>query len=177
MIAASSTSFQPTMVFSIGSSKCPRVEYAATPPTATSKALRAQAVGIAARVGLDEIAAIGHASDDRKAPLLGIDRELRRRDDIPYDVGAADIRVTSIAAVVRQLKVVAGEVAYRGDRFELRTQCRRRRGTVDDIAGDGLALRHERELAFGAFKKVAAAAQERDHANRRSRAECGGTCC
>ena len=89
MIDASSTSLQPSMVFRIGSSKCPSVEYAATPATLTSKPAAPQLAGEALRPPLDEISAIGDAADDRIAPLLRIDGEFGRRDHVPDHVGPA----------------------------------------------------------------------------------------
>src|SRR6202051_4109922 len=58
----------------------------------------AQRLRKAACLAFDEIAAIGDAADDGIAPSLGVDREFRCSDHVPNHVGAAEIRVTAVAA-------------------------------------------------------------------------------
>jgi len=53
---------------------------------------------------LTEVASIGHAACDGKAPLLRLHRELRCGNDVPYDVGTVDLDVRTIALVVGQLE-------------------------------------------------------------------------
>jgi hypothetical protein len=105
----------------------------------------------AARAAFDEIAAISDAADDRVAPLLGVDGEFGRGDDIPHHVAAPDVRVTAVAAVVGQAQLAAGKIAYREYRLELRAQGRRGR-CISDHAGDGFALGHQGKLAFDALQ-------------------------
>src|SRR5579862_4834851 len=90
-----------------------------------------QRLSKAAGLAFGEIAAIGDAADNGITPLLGVDREFRRSDHIPNHVGAPEIRVTAVAAVIRQSEFAAGEIANRGDRLELGPKRRGSRWLVD----------------------------------------------
>src|ERR1700737_3055671 len=103
--------------------------------------LAVQSSGKAARPGFDEVAAIGNATDDWVTPLFWVDRELRRGDHIPHHIAPTHVRVTAIAAVIRQSQLTAGEIAYGGDRLELGAQGGRR-PSLPDHTGDGFALGH-----------------------------------
>src|SRR5665213_2181195 len=48
---------------------------------------------------LFEIPAIGNASGYREAPVLGLNRKLRRGHDVPNDIRALDVGVRAIAAI------------------------------------------------------------------------------
>src|ERR1700761_7609739 len=58
-----------------------------------------------------EVAAVSDAAGDWKAPMLGLDRELGSSDDIPDNEWASDVRIGSVAAIVRQVQLRHGEVS------------------------------------------------------------------
>ncbi|MNS24875.1 hypothetical protein D3C72_567520 [compost metagenome] len=55
------------------------------------------------------IAAIGHTSRDREAVRHWLQRQLGGGEHIPYHVGPAKVGIHPVAAVVRQLQLLAGK--------------------------------------------------------------------
>ena len=117
---------------------------------------RAAAVGVEAALGelgrealrgrAVEVAAIRDAARERKAPALGFDGELLRRDHVPDDVRAVERDVRRVAVVVGQPELVDGEPADRRDARERRLQ----RGVGARVANDlldRLALAQQLDLA------------------------------
>ena len=134
MIDASSTSFQLTMVLKIGSSKCPSVEYAATPPTTTSNPCACRPAAKRRALCLDEIASVGHAADDGKTPALRARRKIPAPQ--PHSIRHRAGRYPHTFDSCRCPAAPARGWRNRGSPspIQLRAQLGRRRGLVDDAA-------------------------------------------
>lgn len=102
-------------------------------------------LGEAACRAFAEIAPIGEASHDRKAPVLGFHGKLACRHHVPDDVRAVELHEGPIARVVRQRELGRGKGAHRAHRLQPFAQ-RRGRTLVTDQPVDRLAGRHHPPL-------------------------------
>jgi hypothetical protein len=117
--------------------------------------VRLQIGGELPSLAFAEVAAIRDASGDREAPVLRNHGELGSRDDVPHDVGAADIGVRAITPVVREVEDSRRELARVAHAFERRAQPLRGSRILDHLR-DGTALREHLHFAVSGLKYVAA---------------------
>ncbi len=98
-------------MFSTGSSKYPRVAQAGCRRRSRNPLLeqfRRQLFGVTPVV----VATVADATDLQQAPALGVQTKLRCSEHVPHHVRTPEVGAGTIAAVVGQAELAAGEVAY-----------------------------------------------------------------
>ncbi len=119
--------------------------------------LEAQGFGEVVGAGLFEIAAIGHAADDGKAPLLGLDRKLRGRHDRPHHEFTLEVGVRGVTLVVRKRELAGSELPGVAHHLQAFLQCGVGLGIGQHVR-DRLARIEYLQLPLGSLGHIKSAA-------------------
>ncbi|MNZ84023.1 hypothetical protein D3C78_1027680 [compost metagenome] len=131
--------------------------------------------GGAAGALLVEVAAVGHAAGNREAVGQRLQGELGGGEQVPHHVGALEVGVQAVAAVVRQGQLAAGEVAGFLGALQALAQLGGLRWIGEQL-GDRLAGLQQLPLAAGQLRVVAetGAAAEEDEQGEQAQHRHGG---